>query len=246
MQNYLTGENCLPFELRIKYCDYKDSLFWYLIFIPIAGGCCYYVMNLFLVSLSLLALFVTQILRQLELIGYYVDRVDINDPKQLRRQLQDIGELHLDVLKAIKRLSELYIFNCKINECLLVLSTFFAFIGIIYSIPIICSLLVFTGIVIFIYAYAVQRVIDAEERIRERYYKLNWYEAKPTIRRQLFVAMFPIKAIKFAALTGEDELSLYRFSVIMQQAYEVGVFLLGTMLGHSGDVDLSFKKGRRA
>lgn len=54
----------------------------------------------------------------------------------------------------------------------------------------------------------------------------------------LFVAMFSIKNIKYAALTGEDEL-------LMQSAYENGVFLLEIIMGDSGDVDFGSKKGRR-
>lgn len=76
------------------------------------------------------------------------------------------------------------------------------------------------------YSLTVERIIDAEESIRDAYWELDWLEASVKVRKLILLAVHQPKNISFGALFGKDKMSLIRFSETVRRAYDFGLVLL--------------------
>lgn len=76
------------------------------------------------------------------------------------------------------------------------------------------------------YSFTVDKMIEAEESIRDAYYSLEWYTSSNETRKVLLIAMQQPKEVTFGGIFGKDRTSLARFAETVRQAYDFGLILL--------------------
>lgn len=222
---YWTGEPRLGATFNIR--GFRESESWLVYFMEyfILLFGLWYLIFLLMFSLSIFIILSNYIIAHLELINVGVSRVTLRDQNVIQ-DLKEIVALHTDVLRTVKKLSDLFLVNNKTNEVLMIVGYTMTMALGEETTPVVFSAAIFVSLMPFFYAYTIEKIIKAEKAIRDRYYSLEWLEASVHVRKQLLLAMQKPKEINFAALFGNDRVCLERFGYLAENSYDVGLIFI--------------------
>lgn len=88
------------------------------------------------------------------------------------------------------------------------------------------TFVIFPVSILGFYSYTVERIIEAEESIRDQYNNLEWYTAPFWTKKLLLIAMQRPQEVTFGGVFSKDKTSLARFAAIVHQAYGFGLILI--------------------
>lgn len=96
---FITSTPLLPFSIQLKMFSEVDYFAVYITELVIETVACIVFIFLYMFSLSIFILVANYIIGQFNLITHLIGQLDVTDDKQLARNLKDIAELHLNVLR---------------------------------------------------------------------------------------------------------------------------------------------------
>lgn len=219
-----TGERKLLFDINIR--GYEESTSWLIYWIEwiILSFGILFTVQILTVSLSIFIVLSRYISDQFRLIKFCVNRIDLhtNVPKQFK----EVVQLQLDALSKVKQLSNLYIWNIKIYETLFIAACITTLVGKENMSLASIMTSVFVAFNLGLYANEVEKIVDAEEGIRDAYNELDWLDATVEVKKLILQAMRKPVEIKFAALYGQDRVSLERFGSFVKDAYDIALIFV--------------------
>lgn len=130
--------------------------------------------------------------------------------------------------RTIDRLSKLHTICFKTQEVFLYLTSTLVLLGIENSridlVALTCP--AFSNTIVGLICFAAETMMEAEEKIRDAYYDLNWERAPIESRKMIILAMYPPKKITFCGVFSYDHASLERFTIVFRRAYDFGLVML--------------------
>lgn len=226
LRSIVVGHPALIADYNLKGYEERDHpiVFCCEFIIFLVGGIGW--AHLVIFSLSFFIIFTNYIIAQLELIENFVQGLLVQDYQRVILQLKEITELHIEVLQIIDKLDKVFKFTVKAHEMFLYFSIALALFGREAEFPAVITLPFALIAFIGFYSLTIERIIDAEQSIRDAYYGLEWIGTSVKVQKLILLAMQQPKYISFGAVFGKDQISLIRFTETVRRAYDFGLMLL--------------------